>query len=160
MNEQDGILRALGRVVVNFCRMEGEMEALIGCLIPTRDLDVCVLVTTELSFKNRAALFTGLMQHHFEDAQLLNDCKDMVTRAGKLEEQRNIYLHSYWTINEDGAVIRHKRTAKLFKGLRRQQQPITEAEINRDADAMKAMYEEMSGFAHRLARTGTPGVEG
>jgi hypothetical protein len=160
MNVQDPILRSLGRIVVNFSRVEAELELLIAILIPTQDIEACAILTTELSFKQRAALFMSLMIHHFNgNHTILKSAEDLIRKAMSMEEKRNTLMHSSWRVDDDGTIIRHKRTAKQ-KGLRRTDEKISHIEVNLVADAMKGMYEQLQAFTKVLATNPVPTFHG
>lgn len=126
-NERTGPPRAgeaaIGAVTVNFADLDETIAGAIALLLK-REKAVGVIVTAEMSFKNKVHLMSALTRHDvatgawkpigLEASEVL---PELVAICFKAEELRNGVVHTSW----DGA-HRRKRTAKA-KGLKEQRLP-------------------------------------
>ena len=141
----DEFLKNIGRLVVDFASLESSIAIAIWNLLSI-DGSRGEIITSEMSFKNMLALFSSLFINKTSDPAALEEMKDLITRATKVEEKRNRIVHSSWGMRvwSDGreVVVRMKTTAKISKGLRRQDEELTlehmEQMIDEVVDANRA----------------------
>src|SRR5260370_42402816 len=96
----DEHLRQIGRITVNFATLDFHLAFAIGALL-TQDQDVAQMVAHELSFKQKLALLSSLVQHKLPaSAKATSECatdfETYLSRCAQLEEHRNQIAHSVW----------------------------------------------------------------
>ena len=111
----------LGKLVMEFAKIETNMGCAIGFLIPT-EIDLAHAISAELSFKAKLALLSTLFLAKNKSKSALSQFEDWRKLAAQVEEKRNELVHSfYWPgfkdFNTDPHFVRHKVTAKIKKGL-------------------------------------------
>ena len=115
---------AIGAVTIQFADLEDTVAGAISQLLG-REPSVGVIVTAEMSFRNKVNLMSSLARHEIgtgawkpawsEAADALPELSSICFKA---EELRNGVVHTSWE-HSRGAARRIKRTAKA-KGLRAQ----------------------------------------
>lgn len=105
------------------------------------------IITAELSFKNsRAILISLYKEKHGEDSGF-RIIKELMNRAGKIEEKRNQIIHSVWAVGKDAnSIKRIKTTAKEKCGLRFKYEDITADDLAEIADDIKKLTSEIQNF--------------
>ena len=148
----DDILRALGRVVVNFAAVEMHLTFLTGELI-TQDQPVAQIVSSEMNFKTlRAALKSIVHAKLPQDKAVLDRLDDLLGQAKHAEDLRNQLMHCFWLDDGQGGMGRFKMTAKEDKGLKHTTAPITAKDINDVADKLKKVGEDIGRFIGELSK--------
>jgi hypothetical protein len=150
-SNSDALLRELGRVTVAFGRVESYLSFAVGGLIGP-DQAIGQMVTAEMSFKNKLALFSSLVMHKLPfTTKNTTGCKEhlkeLLTVLSTAEEERNQVAHSIWLMAAEAEspdpAIRLKITAKQSKGLRHASHPTT-------ADDLKAIADKLNGAAEAI----------
>lgn len=144
----DDILIALGRIAVNFAQVESLSVSFLGSLLAPQDPITGDTVTANMSFRNLVSLLSSLHRHRVDDAALQERLDEHLRRALSLEEKRNTVTHSTWSPHpEDPTVVmRWKNTAAKGKGLRRQAQRMTAAELHTIADELQELSADITRF--------------
>jgi hypothetical protein len=93
--------------------------ALLGRYLSETDEVVGEIVGSNLSFANLRATILSLHRHTFDNDAHLGALRDLLARAGRIEEERNRIVHSIWGADENGVTVtRIKVTAREKHGHR------------------------------------------
>ena len=134
----DEHLKAIGSIVVSFASLENAVEIAIWALMEI-DSTKGAIVTSEMSFKNMLALFSSLYLNKTNAPAEVEEMKELVKRSTQIEDRRNAIVHSLWGVRyykHGQIVVRMKTTAKISKGLKRQDEELT-------VEALESIYEEI-----------------
>lgn len=143
----DEILIALGRITVNFAQVEDVIAFYTGALVAPADAPVGDTITANTSFRNLVSLLSSLHRYRVDDEAQQEKLDELLRRALTLEGQRNTVTHSTWSPTPDPTqVMRWKNTAAKGKGLRRQAQRMSVAELNTIADELEQLYADITRF--------------
>jgi hypothetical protein len=152
----EAFLREVGRITVNFATLELYLSfAISGLLGP--DQAIGQIVTAELSFKNKLALFSSLFRHKVQVSAknshgALPDLESLLARLSKCEEARNQVAHSVWLVADDALreeVSRLKITSKQRRGLQHVTEPTTASQLRVIADEIRATSESIMPLLFR-----------
>src|SRR4051794_2578011 len=91
----DDQLRALGRIVVAYSRLEGSLGAAITRFANVTEF-VGATMVTRLPFANAVLVFRKLAPLATGDASLLERAAALGTEVEKLGQERNLLIHSTW----------------------------------------------------------------
>ena len=126
--DPDSFSSGIGRIVLSFSELETQLsKSIIQCL--ELDDKRGLIVTSELSFKNKVHLLTSLIRHmssvwkfNTGDDDQIESWKKVSTMCFRSEHLRNQIMHSEWSrpYITDLKVDRIKVTAKARKGLHKQ----------------------------------------
>ena len=113
LNSWENGLARLGECIVQFQRIEDCLSMCISGLIG-RTRQIGSIVTTEMSYRTRVSVFGALFQYHLRCKVLPEDIIDLIKRLQWAEEQRNILVHSLWSLSEKqpDSIIRKKNTIR------------------------------------------------
>jgi len=134
----DEHLKAIGPIVVSFASLESAVEIAIWALMGI-DSTKGAIVTSELSFKNLLALFSSLYLNKTNSTDQIGEMKELIKRSTQIEDRRNAIIHSVWGVRyykHGQIVVRMKTTAKISKGLKRQDEELT-------VEALENIHEEI-----------------
>ena len=134
----DEHLKAIGSIVVSFASLENAVETAIWALMEI-DGTKGAIVTSEMSFKNMLALFSSLYLNKTNVPDEIEEMKMLIKRSTQIEDRRNAIVHSLWGVRyykHGQMVVRMKTTAKISKGLKRQDEELT-------VEALENIYEEI-----------------
>jgi len=138
-------LTHIGDITVSFALLESTIQLFVGSLIREHQR-IGRIITAELSFRNLRALLISLyLERHGDDDdyKILNS---LIRRAAKLENDRNLIIHSTWGAGKDANhITRIKTTAKVKHGIKSQF-------INVSVDSLKATAEELRNLADKIMR--------
>lgn len=111
--------QALGRLVVEFGRFETSLGCAVGYLANPKEPRVGQILVAQLSFKARLAVFAVLYPERMASGGNQDKLKYFVSTAHRVEEQRNLLIHSFYRSGPvgDSSATRIKATAKERKGL-------------------------------------------
>ena len=127
VGDPDEFYAVIGRISINFSVLE---ETLSNCImkILSRLDEVGQMLTVELSFRNKIALFSSLylkLKNNFEFNAFkgfeLEHFKAIIKALNRAEDLRNKVIHSKFVLNSDNKknnIIRTKITAKQKTGLK------------------------------------------
>src|SRR2546428_4082891 len=89
------VLAQLGDMTVSFALLENQIQSLLGALIREHQR-VGQIVSSQLSFaKLRATVISLYLDRHGDDDDF-KALRELINRAGKIEEERNRLTHSVW----------------------------------------------------------------
>lgn len=91
----DSVLRAIGRITVNFNLVESTLASAIWVLLAV-DQFTGQRVTAGLSFRGRLDLFRSLSDLKLAGTTVHDGALDLVKQLDRLENRRNQVLHSVW----------------------------------------------------------------
>jgi len=95
----DESLAPLGKVVANFAVLESELDTGIWLLLfgnSSAEQRTGQIVTANLSFRNKIALFSSLYQHRFPANKPFDALKEMRKKLNEANAKRNDLIHSTW----------------------------------------------------------------
>lgn len=125
INISDEILAEIGKITVVFGLIEASLCEIITRIITVggRVRELGVIVTAELSFKQRVSILTSLLLLALErDSEVIKQCERIKPLLFDAEQKRNAVVHSAWAKDSESVdphgVIRMKSTAKSRHGLR------------------------------------------
>lgn len=151
---QDDFLRELGHIVVSFSALESTVQFFLMALIEESQR-VGRSLTAEMSFRNmRAAIVSIFIEKHGKGPEF-DQIKNLVSRAGKCEEERNRIFHSEWTCGEvDVAfhVTRSKETAREKHGLSSNFQDYSIQQLRDFGDSLFDLAADYEGFLEELCQ--------
>jgi hypothetical protein len=127
--------QALGSLVVEFARFETTLGCAVGYLATPKEPRVGQILVAELSFKARLAAFAALYPERKAVGGNEDRLKSFVLAAHRVEEQRNVLIHSFYRLGPvgDSSAIRIKPTAKGRKGLKIQFETVKAESIAAEA---------------------------
>jgi hypothetical protein len=143
----EAILLALGRVTVEFQRMEQILVFLIQVLIDP-DPRIGRIVTTQLSFQRICDMCLALFLYRTKAEELHHELANLVNRAKEAEQQRNSYVHSWWSIQ---ATNDDTRPVGRFKSRLKKGEWTLDSEII-DAFKLDELANRMSSISSDLVR--------
>lgn len=130
-------LARLGECISEFQRMEEVLSICISAMIG-KSRKVGKILTSEMSFRAKVAVFRALFIHHYGDSPLPKDILELVARLNWAEQERNTLVHSLWDASEKNPeFIRRKKTACRKDGLITHHEHITPDEL----EALSRLYE-------------------
>ena len=145
------LLAPLGEVAANFAMLENTLSFVIWTLLFGNSLEeqrTGQIVTAELSFKDKVALFSSLFQHRFPDAKPFGKLKTMRKRLEAANEKRNNLLHSHWGAGTSAdSSTRIKTTAKEKRGIVFEFKPMKAQDVKEVADFIAEVAYEILDFA-------------
>jgi hypothetical protein len=155
----DEFLKNIGRLVVDFASLESSIAIAIWNLLDA-DGSTGQIITSEMSFKNMLALFSSLLIHKTNDPVALEEMKVLLRRTKAVEEKRNLMVHSSWGMRvwTDGreAIVRLKTTAKISKGLKRQDEELTVEHVEQMIDEIVEANKAWTDFLYKHLMPNSP----
>ena len=104
-------LARLGECVAHFQRIEEALNICISALIG-RSWKVGQIVTSEMSFRAKIAVYSALCHHALGAEKLPEDLRELVARLHGAEQERNTISHSLWDASEKfPETIRREKTS-------------------------------------------------
>jgi hypothetical protein len=142
----DGHLKAIGEIVVNFSVLEMELSEWVNSLMLAEG-SIGEIVTAEMSYRSKIALASSLCRYRFKDSERLDKVDKLLRRLKLAGEQRNNVVHAYWSSGADESKVkRSKKTAKLRQGLRFHVQEMSLEELGEIADLIGNVANEVLMF--------------
>jgi hypothetical protein len=97
-NVSDEMLRALGRVTVNFQLTEMMLNMLTWMLI-SEDARIGKIITSNLSFSRVCDVFLSIVRLKADGQdELITEVEGLIKKASELEQERNTLVHSCYTV--------------------------------------------------------------
>jgi hypothetical protein len=109
MKYDDGFLRTVGLVTVDFSAVETETATLAWWMLPTSLIGS--IITAELSLRGLRNLVLALFRHRNPPEAEVAELQALMKRVEAAEIQRNRIVHSLW-VPVDTGLLRHKLSAK------------------------------------------------
>ena len=111
------LLMRIGDIMVSFAQLEDLLRCLLARYLSESDETIRQIIGSNLSFTALRATIISLHIHTFGDGPSLETLRQIMARAGKIEEERNRIVHSTWGFYEEtGTVARIKITARERRG--------------------------------------------
>ncbi len=146
MTLSDDFLRALGRISANFQALEASIAFLTWSLI-NADQTIGQIITSQVSFNRLCDLLSSLFRYRVKEQALLEKLEEILRKASEAEQRRNTVIHSVWMTDDvSGEPFRLKITSKRKKGLDIHTENIDAAELNKIADFIRNVAEDMLKF--------------
>ena len=141
----DDMLRALGRLVVNFGTTELYFSFGISGAIGA-DQSIGQIVTSGMSFRSMRGVFSALIRKHTSDPKVLAEMEAIMKDAEKLEGERNNIIHSGFMMDDKGNVSKLRFRIKESEGLVHMTNNITPESVNKLADSLRDLGERFMKF--------------
>jgi len=151
----DQHLKSIGDITVSFALLESQIQVLIWSMLNEKQR-IGQIITAELSFKNLRALMVSLFieKHGTKDADFVK-LKELMARAGQVEDKRNQITHSIWAAGKDADTItRIKTSAKAKHGIKFQFTDLSSDALSEFATEIKVLAEEILGYWITLLKKG------
>ena len=104
-------LARLGESVAHFQRVDEALNICISALIG-RSRKIGEIVTSEMSFRAKIAVYSALCHHTLRVDKLPDDLRELVSRLHWAEQERNTISHSLWDASEKFPdTIRREKTS-------------------------------------------------
>lgn len=142
-------LEKIGDITVSFALLENQIQFFIWSLLglTPRIQRIGQIITSELSFKKLRAVLISLYKETYGENDNYKKMRDLMNRAGKIEEKRNQITHSLWGAGKDiDSVTRIKTTAKEKCGLRFKFECVTVNDLAKIAGDIKKLAAEIQDF--------------
>ncbi len=148
-------LKSIGDITVSFAALESFIQYLVGSMLDANQR-IGQVITIELSFKNLRALLISLyIEKHGKEDEDFKRLRELMTRAGQVEEKRNQITHSTWGYNSDTKTItRMKATAKEKRGFRFQHENISAEDLSKFAAEIRILTGDITQYHFDLSRKG------
>jgi len=143
-------LEKIGDITVSFALLEIYIKSFIESLLGFHQR-ISQIITAELSFRNLRALLISLYKERYGEDNNFKIARDLMNRAGKIEEARNQIAHSFWGAGKDVySITRIKTTAKEKYGLQFKFENIKVNDLAKIADDIKKLASEIMDFNFAL----------
>jgi len=142
-------LEKIGDITVSFALLENHIQFFIWSLL---ELTPCIqrigqIITSELSFKKLRAVLISLYKERYGENDNYKKMRDLMNRAGKIEDVRNQITHSLWAAGKDiDSITRVKITAKQKYGFRVKFENVKANGLAKIADDIKKLASEIMHF--------------
>jgi len=150
----DKAIEGLGTICVEFQRLESHLKATITLLLSPDDLKLGTIVTAQLSFNAILDLLYALYHYRFPDPpDKLKGFKKFLEKCGEAAARRNQIVHSYVApdLKTGKGIVRTKYTAKSRKELRRQEEMLSPADMQKVSDEIRSLRNlYMKDWADRI----------
>jgi len=107
----------IGRISLHFAYLEREMRNSVDCLLDLSRSDLGYAVTAELSCKALRNLLGSLHKIVERDTEIIAELDNILNQITKIEEKRNVILHSLWRYNSRNDTIERIKSTAKSKGL-------------------------------------------
>jgi hypothetical protein len=139
-------LKHLGECVVQFQRIEDTLCLCISAMIG-RNRTIGAIVTSEMSFRARVAVYRALFIHHCGDSGLPEDLGDLIKRLYEAEQERNALVHSLWDASEQHPeYVRREKSSCGRKGHSRTVVHHTPEELEDLANCFEGIATDLIGL--------------
>ena len=121
MSIHSDLYRALGKLVVEFNRLEDSIKIHIWSHLEIQNFDLLEILTSQQSFRQLVELLNSLFCHVESDPRLRKSLASILKEIDSLNEQRNIQVHSYWEFyrqKDEIKIVQSRSTLKRKVGLK------------------------------------------
>src|SRR6185369_11818160 len=142
----DDYLKALGRISVNFTRIESFLGIFVGELI-SEDFGLNLCVVAGSGMMELVNLFRALFRYRVAKSDLIKRCQAVLSKIEDVNDRRNRFLHSEWVLGEfDGTVVawRTKLKKRSKHGLQSEFENNNYEEINVLLENMQSTLSELT----------------
>jgi hypothetical protein len=120
---------ALGNVAIAFADLEEQLALSISFLIGRTDA-IGAILTAELAFKTKLHIFASLFRLVRPNSPNMQQVEELTAALDEAEPLRNQIIHSSWQHDiETVNLKRRKRSAKMSRGYRIDEQSLTPLQI-------------------------------
>jgi hypothetical protein len=122
---------AIGFVTMNFAELDDRLSRSIAFLIGNTE-EVGAIITAELAFKQKLHVLSSLFRSVRPGSAYHAQMDELLGRLKAAEGLRNQVTHSSWqrSLDDGEGIVRHKFTAKMQEGLKKQEQTLTPLQIH------------------------------
>jgi len=151
-------IAGLGKICVEFQRLETCLKAATGLLLDPTDFQVVTIVTAQLSFGAIIDLLYSLYRYRFQsqlEDKELEKLNEYLGKCLKLASRRNQIIHSHWKpdLEEGNGALGTKHMAKKGKGLQSQKETVSESDLEELAKGFQDLRETyLRDWAERVHR--------
>ena len=137
-------LEQIGRIVVNFASLEMHLAFVVWGMI-SENQEIWKATTTGMSMKALLNLFSSLCAVKILDSETLMEFENVAKKVLKINDRRNLIVHSFWTINDENkdkvGQVRFK--TKWIKGVEIIPSDIKTTDLLEIADEIRWLCEEL-----------------
>lgn len=140
---QESHYSLIGKITVHATLLEDKIAQFISAIVGIKDRKG-LIITSELSIKQRINILYSLYQEQYEDDVV--KCKKMREILGRIDQasnERNNVVHAIWGAGENGYVTKIKSTSKTKQGFNIRFEPFSENELNVILDKINSVYVEI-----------------
>jgi len=140
--DMDDVLKKIGKVCAQFQYIETQV-ALATMSMVGEQQQIGQAITSVLPFSRLCDVFLALVKTLSTDSEFIEHCISVIKDAGRVEQSRNLVVHSNVVIDEGGNVGRVKSKVRRKHGLT----------VDSDFDYMATLDEilvEMTTLTHKL----------
>ena len=142
-------LNKLGKCIVQFQLIEEVLSVCISSMVG-RSRKIGKIVTTEMSYKARVAVYRALFIHHFGTDSLPDDILELISRLNWAEQERNSLVHSLWDASEEfPETIMRSKAACRKKGLNVDKEHIRPEELEDLANLYEGIATDLTYLTER-----------
>ncbi len=142
-------LKNLGNCIAQFQIMEEVLSLSISAMIG-RSKSIGRIVTSEMPFKAKIAVYRALFIYHYESSNLPKQIKELISRVYWAEQERNAIVHSIWDASEDQpGKIEREKTACSKNGLRKYKEHITPDDLDDLANLYEGIATDIIGLTEK-----------
>ena len=161
MAAHDETLKQLGRVTVNFQRIEAMLGMVTWSMLGT-DQRAGQIVTTNLAFSKLCDVCLTLMRYRRPDGPFLPRMEAIVKRASVGEQRRNTLVHSHWLLSENdenpSEAFRMKFAVNRNQGFKVSVESMTSDVVKTLADELASICVDVTEVVVELAKEGVLGI--
>ena len=156
-NIDRGILQAIGLAVVNYSLLEEYLALGVSFLVTgTLPDDAAEIMVTALHFRAVLDTFGCLYRHRFPQDDF-RDLTKICNELGKLNDERNHLVHSFWSSGKAADQLTRYRTAVRRGGRKKWEENVSEADVLRLAERAEETADRLLDF---VASCILPRIEG
>jgi hypothetical protein len=146
----DEVTNGLGRVCMEFQKLESLFKAAISELMSKEDPMMGSMITAELSFDRLTDLLYAAWKYRWEGSDKVSPLKKILDRCDEARGARNQLVHSEWYLDQEDAegAMRVKMAYRSRRGFRIQNEKITPAKMQEIADELQSCRHELAQFLY------------
>jgi hypothetical protein len=145
----------VGVVCTQFSTLEHFLGNLCSKLMGP-DGNIGAIVAAECSFSRLVALAKSLVYHKTTESEVRKEFDALAKMLTLSETHRNTVLHSTWmvSIGGDTEFARSKTTAKFKKGLHREIESVSAAELKSKGEFIARTFNALANFDRHMMKLG------
>jgi len=142
----DNLLTQIGDMTVSFASLEFHMQLMFVNLLK-QSARIGHILASQLTFTRLRASLISLYKERYGEDTDFHLLKDLMVKAGKIEEERNLITHSIWGRGEtSGSITRIKLTAREKRGFHAEYKQYDEKLFREFVANMQKLTEEIFLF--------------
>lgn len=138
----------IGNITVFFALMENELKSLFSELTQLKDNQkkrLSIIIASELSIRQLFQLVKSLFVEVYGENAFFSELIEIIKKAEKATEKRNLITHSIWGAGKNNSLIRIKIINKN-KGTDFQAEPFSVGDFANIAKQIDDVYIELRNF--------------